>query len=97
MLQASKCAGFCLVSALLLFAGHNIAEQKSDRAEITQAPTRIETDKTFDTIRFIVNGKEVARITAAGMQVQDNISYGGTLTDVGTPNRGQSTGDSGVH
>ena len=46
--------------------------------------TRIETDQKTGAVEIIVNGKEVARFDAKGLQVKDSIGYGGVLTDSGS-------------
>ena len=50
-----------------------------------QEATRIETDQKTGAIRFIVDGREVARLDAHGLQVRDGINYAGKITDIGTP------------
>ena len=44
---------------------------------------RIVTDQDKGTITFVIDGKAVAQISRDGLQVVDNISYGGALTDAG--------------
>ena len=48
-----------------------------------QQATRIETDQKTGAIRFIVNGREEARIDATGLHVRQDVAYGGDLTDTG--------------
>ena len=45
--------------------------------------TRVVTDQATGVIRFIVKGKEQARIDAAGLHVRQDVAYGGDLTDTG--------------
>jgi hypothetical protein len=45
--------------------------------------TRIETDQAAGTIRFIVGGREEARIDKAGLHVRGSIEYGGSEADIG--------------
>lgn len=45
--------------------------------------TRIETDQKTGIVRIIVNNREVARFDAKGLHVQQNVDYGGILTDTG--------------
>jgi hypothetical protein len=45
--------------------------------------TRVETDQKTGAVRFIVNGREEARIDSTGLQVRHGVEYGGTITDVG--------------
>ena len=44
--------------------------------------TRVEADRA-GAIRFIVDGREEARIDAAGLHVRQSVEYGGVLTDTG--------------
>ena len=53
-------------------------------ASATQ-PTRIETDQKTGAIRFIVDGREEARIDANGLHVRDDIDYGRMANDIGGP------------
>lgn len=46
-----------------------------------QQATRIETDPKTGAIRFIVDGKEQARIDATGLHVRQDVEYGGAITD----------------
>ena len=48
-----------------------------------QQATRIETDEKTGAIRFIVNGREEARIDAKGLHVRQDVAYGGSIADVG--------------
>jgi hypothetical protein len=48
-----------------------------------QQATRIETDQKTGAIRFIVNGREEARIDATGLHVRQSVEYGGELTVTG--------------
>jgi hypothetical protein len=50
--------------------------------EAAQA-TRIETDQKTGTVRFIVDGREVARFERDGLHVRQDVNYGGLLTDTG--------------
>ncbi len=71
------------ISLLALTATAQAAETKPAPAPAGQQPaTRIETDQKAGIIRFIVNGKEVARLDANGLTVRGNIAYTGTLTDI---------------
>jgi hypothetical protein len=55
--------------------------------------TAIVTDHDHNVIRFMVNGVEVARLTGNGLQVRNDIEYGGTITDTGVQAFDQHTGD----
>ena len=73
--------------ALLIFTASANAAGPAPAA--TQPPptgqqqTRIETDQKTGAIRFIVNGREEARIDATGLHVRQGVEYGGDLTDTG--------------
>jgi hypothetical protein len=58
--------------------GHEPAPAQAGEA------TRIETDQKTGAVKIIVNGKEVARFNAEGLQVKDSVEYGGMLTDSGS-------------
>jgi hypothetical protein len=47
------------------------------------ARTTVIADEQSGAIRFMVNGKEQARIDGTGLHVRENVEYGGTITDVG--------------
>lgn len=73
-------AGFCAL-ALCVPA---LAQEEDAPAQAESAATRIEVDEQRGVIRFFVKGHEKARLTESGLQVMDDIEFGGTLTDVGT-------------
>lgn len=66
--------------ALLVLTGTAFSQALPLHAE---PQTRIETDNETQVIRFIVNGKEVGRLTERGLEVENSIVYGGTITDRG--------------
>lgn len=77
-----------LASILLLISGTAHAAGPAPAATQPQPTgqqqaTRIETDQKTGTIRFIVNGREEARIDATGLHVRQGVEYGGSLTDTG--------------
>lgn len=81
-----------LASILLLISGTATAAgpaaspligQQHEPAPAQAWPTRIETDQKTGAIRFIVNGREEARIDATGLHVRQGVEYGGALTDTG--------------
>ncbi len=57
---------------------------------------RLVTDQSAGVVRIVIDGKEVARFTADGLQVRDAIEYGGTITDTGTAYFDHRTGGSGA-
>jgi hypothetical protein len=73
---------FAILSIVLLSAACP-AEAQTQRSSAQLPATRIETDQKAGVIRFIVNGREEARLDATGLHVRNGISYGNTLTDVG--------------
>lgn len=74
-----------LFSAALLLAFPAIAQDVPVNTEDRPpAATRIVTDQETGTIRFIVDGREAARIDASGLHVREGIEYGGTITDAGS-------------
>ncbi|MBM6395301.1 MULTISPECIES: hypothetical protein [Hyphomicrobiales] len=54
------------------------------------APLEIVEDQESAAFRFIIDGREVARLDNAGLYVDGSIEYGGTLTDTGSRDAGQS-------
>ena len=79
-----------LTSMLLLISGTahaaGPAAATAQAQPTVQQATRIETDQKTGAIRFIVDGREVARFDAKGLHVRDNIDYGGEESDLGGPN-----------
>ena len=53
--------------------------------------TRIETDQKTGAIRFIVKGREEARIDATGLHVRQGVYYGGTITATGVAAYGKAS------
>jgi len=45
--------------------------------------TAVVADEQAGIVRIIIEGREAARFDAAGLHVQANINYGGSLTDSG--------------
>lgn len=50
-----------------------------------EPPPRVEfaADQVAGIARIVIDGKEVARFTAGGLEVRDTIRYGGLLVDQG--------------
>lgn len=73
-----------LATILLLISAptHAAGPAADATAQVTQA-TRIETNQKTGAIRFIVKGREEARIDAKGLHVRQDVDYGGLLTDTG--------------
>jgi len=63
-------------------------------AHADNSVTAVVTDHDHNVIRFMVNGSEVARITANGFQVRNDIEYGGAITDTGIQYFDERTGGS---
>lgn len=60
------------------------AQQREAAADATEPfATRIVVDEEANVIRFFIDGKEKARLNADGLQVRENLNYGGNLTDYG--------------
>ena len=77
-----------LVTASLFLGGGTILYAQAlmvpfAHAAAEQPQTRVETDQATGAVRFIVNGREEARIDKAGLHVRDSIEYGGAITDTG--------------
>lgn len=45
--------------------------------------TRIDVDQTNHMIRFFIDGEESVRLSGEGLEVRNNIAYGGTTRDYG--------------
>jgi hypothetical protein len=58
------------------------AGQAHEPAPAQAGATRIETDQKTGVIRFVVKGREVARIDAKGLHVRGDIDYTGVITDL---------------
>lgn len=59
------------------YAAGLAAPQSAQRAVIVE-------DQEAAAFRFIIDGKEVARLDGTGLHVRESLSYGGVLTDYGT-------------
>jgi hypothetical protein len=58
---------------------------KQSPAETDPTPrVQIVEDQAAAAFRFMIDGREVARLDPDGLHVRENIEYGGTLTDAGT-------------
>jgi hypothetical protein len=49
-------------------------------------PTRVEADQAGHASRFIVDGREEARIDATGLHIRQAVVYGGPITAIGASN-----------
>lgn len=85
---------FVLFLFSLLIVAASIERAVAARADSNG--TEIVTDGDHGIVRVVINGKEVARFTADGLQVRDAIEYGGTITDTGSAHFDQQTGGSGA-
>ena len=65
------------LAAALLFAPVVASAHEQDGVAIIA-------DQEAGAVRFVIDGKEVARLDASGLHVREDISYGGALTDYGT-------------
>lgn len=76
-----------LLAVLLIPCGSARAEANKPAPAVTGREAeqpQIIFDQDRQTIRFLINGKEVMWVDAAGLKVLGDVSYGGTLTDTGT-------------
>lgn len=53
---------------------------------------QVVTDEKNGIIRFVIDGTEVAQITAEGLHVRNDVRFGGVITDVGIENYGKDLG-----
>ena len=79
---------FAAAASFLLFLPHlaNAGPQTGGASSVPGAPMdklSIVEDQEAGLFRFMIGEKEVARLGADGLHVEGNISYGGTITDVG--------------
>lgn len=81
---------FLLLAVLLIPAGslraesdRNAASAVVEQAEPSQGMAMIK-DEELKAFRFVIDGKEVARIDAAGVTVLKDMTYGGVVTDAGS-------------
>ena len=58
-------------------------ENATTASAIHPTQTAVLADQDAGVIRFIIEGREAARLDAAGLHVRGNIDYGGTLKDSG--------------
>jgi hypothetical protein len=72
-----------LASMILLISGTAHAAGPAPFLPTGQEATRIETDQKTGAIRFIVDGREVARLERDGLHVRGNVEYGGMEKDTG--------------
>ena len=70
-----------LVALVLILMPH-FAKAKSGSSAPSETVAIIE-DHNSKSFRFLIEGKEVARIDASGLHVRESIAYGGTITDTG--------------
>lgn len=79
-----------LLLLLLLTAAPATADGRGTAPPAAEArsavPPRIQIieDQEAVAFRFMIDGREVARLDPDGLHVRENIEYGGTLTDAGT-------------
>lgn len=74
-----------LVFIVVLFgsflAGHFTAAHQAQALDAKR--TGMVSDERAGVLRFLIDGKEVARIDARGLDVREDISYGGSIVDYG--------------
>lgn len=99
---------FFLIAAIFILGAlntpHGFAQDVAP-AEPTTKPTANEVkvevpsmiiDPEMNAFRFFIDGKEVARIDQAGLHIRNNVSYGGTINDVGSAAFDEQTTSQGV-
>ena len=69
--------------ALLSVSIIAIAATTAQRSRAADEATRIEFDQKSGAIRFIVSGQEQAVLDVAGLHVNGDITYIGTIKDIG--------------
>lgn len=70
-----------LVVSALMLAPH-LAQATAGNAASSETVVIIE-DPNSKSFRFVIEGKEVARLDQSGLYVRESIAYGGTISDVG--------------
>ncbi|WP_156465035.1 hypothetical protein [Mesorhizobium sp. Root552] len=71
---------------LLLSSGafaQSVANERKAPWDKSGAPLEIVEDQESAAFRFIIDGREVARLDNAGLRVDGNIEYEGQITDTG--------------
>jgi hypothetical protein len=74
-----------LITAILLFStllATDIGIRNSANAEEKQRAAII-TDEVNGIVRIVIDGREIARFTAEGLEVRNDIRFGGVATDEG--------------
>lgn len=75
-----------LLASVALLLPHVAGAQDKARLDVSVPASddlQIIEDQQARAFKFMIDGKEVARLGAGGLHVFGNISYGGTLSDVG--------------
>lgn len=70
-----------LVFAVIVSSGATYLAAKSAVAEIKT--TAAVADEANGVVRIMVEGKEVARFTSGGLDVRNDVRFGGLITDIG--------------
>lgn len=67
------------LAVAIMFAGTGFAGNSS------QVPPAVEmvVDQATGSFQFLIDGREVARISESGLHVRGSIEYGGTIVDIG--------------
>lgn len=71
--------------AFVLMLVPHFAQATAGRSVSSEAVAIIE-DHDSKSFRFVIEGKEVARLDQSGLHVRESVEYGGTITDVGIDN-----------
>lgn len=79
-----RSAAILFVSLAITFAYTARANDTEGGIQSTAAKSlEVIEDESAGAIRFVIDGREVARIDRSGLRVLGDITYGGSLTDVG--------------
>lgn len=72
-----------LIILLFLFGLWPFSSFAEEYNSSARQETRLEVDEKAGEIRFIIEGKEQGVLNAEGFHVRGNVTYGGTIRDVG--------------
>lgn len=76
------------------FAGNDAPASPTGSRAVAQAGDRLQLveDEEAGAFRFLIDGREIARLNEDGLQVRESIEYGGVLTDTGSLHYDQEAG-----
>lgn len=82
---------FVVLLSICATSAHAASSKAEPSAARTVPLTRVETDQKAGVIRFIVNGREEARLDAEGFHVRGDVDYRGAMGDFGLTYRQADT------